>query len=189
MKPNSPISDTNPLTANIRFDVGWYGTVQGMPFVPPGGGEEPPVLLFLLTALRQGFFGPTDGAIDAGYFRNSSVGIDGILEMEGVVSDCLETDPACGSSFVMDVNSGGNPENYLGFLAELRPPTSGTPGAFLVSDLDYVSFSIDWALLEEPGPVGDFQLVNSGYVVTNVPEPAFAVLLVMGALALVRRRA
>jgi hypothetical protein len=62
------------------------------------------------------------------------------------------------------------------------------PGSFTEADLDFVSFSIDWALMQEPLAIGDFQLVNSGYIVPNVPEPGVILLLGAGALFLTRRR-
>lgn len=187
MNPNQAISPDNPLTGTITFEIGWYGTVQGVP-VPSGSSETIPELLFLLTAIRQGSTGPVDPAIDSGYIRNSSVAIDGVNAMEGIISDCLVVDPVtCGPSFVGDNNSGFNEERYLGFLTELRAPTGGTPGGpFTEADLDYVSFSIGWALMQPPiENGGNFQLVNSGYI---VPEPGVILLLGAGALFLTRRR-
>jgi len=187
MKPTRKISEKNPLTATITFDIGWYGTVQGMP-PPYEESESTPELLILLTAMRQGSFGPVDPAIDSAYVRNSSVGIEGVNATELIFSDCLVLDVGCGPSFVGDGNSGLHTERYLGFETELRAPLSGMPGSYTEADLDFVSFSIDWALMQEPLALGDFQLVNSGYIVPNVPEPGVILLLGAGALFLTRRR-
>lgn len=192
MFPSGTISDTNAATATIRFDVGWYGTVQGAAPPPLAPNAE---FLFLLTAMRQGAFGPTDPPVDAGYFRGSSTAIDGFFPgaMEEIYSDCTGMSPSC---FVMDINAAQPPddpekERYLGFRGELLAPDDPTCGLSkdcTEGELNFVSFSIDWALMQDPLSDEPFSLVNSGYVWTKVPEPSLALLLVAGALALARRR-
>lgn len=196
--PRRTPSLTDPWNATITFDVAWYGTQDGVLWTEPPGLEDPAQFLFLFTALRYGGGGVLDPAIDMAYVRGTAMDMGGVNSLEDLYSDCQGTgglivDSDCGRGFVDDRNASFqpltnyNPETYLGFTADLLAPDTdcGATKSCTLAELNFVSFKIDWVLLQDVDFEENFLLVNSGYI---VPEPGVILLLGAGALLFARRR-
>lgn len=164
-------SDVNIL--QLTFSIGWYGTVFGDPVEGDVGDE----LLFVITSNRQGttVFSPP---IDSGYVRTSFLG--------DLMGTMVARDAPLGSPGLIDDAVGGR--DYLGIRLPLIAP-SGDPFVDGPSVLNPVSFTVNWALRQPVlNSTDPFQHINSGFITTSVPEPGTALLVGLGAAALVLRR-